>query len=71
MEQELWLSRDNDGYYGFFKDTPYKDNWGDWDGDGATAEKISQEDFRSLFGCHPVRKGRKKRIKRILIELDD
>jgi len=73
MEQELWLARDGDGFYGFFEGDPYKKYWGDWEIDdgGWASDKISPADFRKIFGCHPVRKSCKKRIKRIVVELED
>lgn len=72
MKKELWLARDEDGYYRFYRDDPDKTG-GDWHGNVVTelGDYIEEGKFRTIFGCHPVRKGRKKRIKRILIELED
>lgn len=71
MERELTLARDEDGYYGIYEDEPEKNSVGDWSGSLAHADMFPEEDFHAIFGCHPIRKGRKKRIKRILIELED
>lgn len=73
MEQELTLTRDDDGFFGIFTGEPYKDKWGDWECDDSMieADKFTAESFRLIFGCLPLRKGRKRKIKRILIELED
>lgn len=69
MKQERHLARDEDGWYGIYDDEPKKTH-GDWDG-SLVYDLLSEREFHKIFGCHPVRKGRKRKIKRILIELED
>lgn len=70
MKQELELARDDDGWYGIYEGELKKDRRGDWDGK-RLGEQYTGNEFRAIFGRHLLRKGRKKRIKRILIELED
>lgn len=70
MEKELWLARDDDGWYRFYKKEPTKQREV-YESDNPASEIIAEKSFRSIFGCHPVCKGRKKKIERILIELED
>lgn len=72
MKQELWLARDDDGCYAFFDGEPEKRS-GVWLIAISTFLKpeFDGDEFHAIFGCHPLRKGRKKCIKRILIELED
>lgn len=74
MKQELWLARDDDGCYAFFDGETYKHS-GTWLIASGKTEFLKPEfdgdEFRALFGYHPLRKGRKKRIKRIVIELEN
>ncbi len=70
MEKGRTLARDDDGWYGIYESDPKK-RYGDWSDAQPVDGRFSESDFHILFGCHPVRKGRKKRIKRILIELED
>ena len=72
-EKERVLARDDDGYYGIYEGEPVKEK-GDWEsGQNAVllCEIFNNKEFHDAFGCHPVRKGRKRRIKRIVIELED
>jgi len=72
MEKELWLTRDNTGS-GSYNICTAKDM------DIRSSEGVylkfmacfSAEDFHKYFPGQNIRKGRKKRIKRILIELED
>ena len=75
MEQEPGrvLTRDEDGWYNIFSGQPLKED-GDWvKGDNTLyiCEGFTGREFHAIFGCHPIRKGRKRKIKRILIELED
>lgn len=70
MERELWLSRDNTagGSYNITEGEPtgYRS--------GTCYDFLvafEPEDFHRLFPGQSLRKGRKKRIKRILIELEN
>lgn len=70
MKQELWLSRDNTegGSYNITKGEPIGHR------NGMCSDYLvafEPEDFHKLFPAKSLRKGRKKRIKRILIELGD
>lgn len=74
MKQELWLSRDDNfnasynvhfwmpelNYTGYYN-TGYR----------RPICSICPEDFHKLFPGQRLRKGRRKRVKRILIELED
>ncbi len=70
MEKELWLSRDNSniGEYNIGEGEPQ------FDGNGYVIGVITYfeaELFHKLFPGQSLRKGRKRKIKRILIELED
>lgn len=73
MKQERHLARDDDGFYAIFEGNPEKDGDCWWSGSNGSrlSDGFTEIEFRTIFGCHPLRKGRKKRIKRILIELED
>ncbi len=68
MKQELWLARDKDGDYSFSDMEPEKNEYGYFH---PFLEVMGENAFHKLFPGHSLRKGRKKRIKRILIELED
>ncbi len=72
MKQELWLSRDlNTGsWYNIHNGEPEPPtDEGMFHGENVV-EIFDPKTFHKLFSAH-LRKGRKKRIKRILIELED
>lgn len=82
MKQELWLGReyDKNGFYVIFQGKPSPE---DLDGDaGSIGENGIKSGRRGMIDCFcpkmfhlisPIRlrKGRKKRIKRIVIELEE
>ncbi len=70
MENELWLSRDNTpgGYYNIIIGKAKVNNFGLYKNWTAC---FGASDFHKLFPGQSLRKGCKKRIKRILIELED
>jgi hypothetical protein len=67
MEKELWLSRDDDGGYSISEGEPQKNEYGYFH---PFLECLGNETFHNLFKAR-LRKGRKRKIKRILIELED
>jgi len=72
MKQELWLSRaGGDGEYGIHEEEP---DWNyyfeEFDG-GMSFGCLCPKLFHQAVEGARLRKGRKKRIKRILIELED
>ena len=73
MEKELWLSRDDTyiGHYNICTEENIAEgvsSRGMWYSFRACFEP---EDFHKLFPGQSLRKGRKRKIKRILIELED
>lgn len=67
MDKELWLARDDDGIYNLSDTEPIKSEYGYFN---PFLDCIDDDVFHILFTAR-LRKGRKKRIKRILIELED
>lgn len=70
MKQELWLARGKDGWYNLHEEKPYLMVCGDFDSENKI-KTFCPEIFHRLVEGARLRKGRKKRIKRILIELED
>lgn len=70
MEQELWLSRDDTrlAHYNLGMENPEIDPQGTY---GDFVVCFTPEEFHKMFPGNSLRKGRKRRIKRILIELED
>lgn len=73
MKQELWLSRDKtgDGDYEIHGKEPTKNDIGEYHSFDGRIDSFESEIFHRIFKGARLRKGRKKRIKRILIELED
>lgn len=83
MEQELWLGREkhSGGFYGIFTREPIpfemEEIFGRLsleninDGEKGVVDYFCPEIFHLIVQGARLRKGRKKRIKRILIELED
>lgn len=73
MKDELWLSRDNteDAWYGIDRGEPDKHDEGEFHSDGGNIAIFLPEFFHQYVEGARLRKGRKRKIKRILIELED
>jgi len=72
MEQELWLARDDttSGWYEAHGESPDKDEHGKY-WSNAMLWRLASTTFHNIISGARLRKGRKKRIKRIVIELGD
>lgn len=73
MKQDTWLSRDDtgDAWYGIDRGEPDKRDGGEFHSDGGNIAIFLPSFFHKYVEGARLRKGRKKRIKRILIELED
>lgn len=73
MKQELWLSRDDNSnaFYNVHDENPELNYTGYFTaGYGLPIFSLNPISFHKMFTAR-LRKGRKRRIKRILIELED